>query len=42
MATNFPPSLDPLTNPLGTDPVQAAPHAAQHANANDATEARRG
>jgi hypothetical protein len=39
MATNFPTSLDALTNPQGTDSVQAVPHAAQHANANDAIEA---
>jgi carbon monoxide dehydrogenase subunit G len=39
MATNFPTSLDSLTNPQGTDSVLAVPHAAQHANANDAIEA---
>jgi hypothetical protein len=39
MATTFPTSLDALTNPQGTDSVQAVPHAAQHANANDAIEA---
>ena len=39
MATNFPTSLDSLTNPQGTDSVQAVSHAAQHANANDAIEA---
>lgn len=39
MATNFPASLDSLTNPQGTDSVQAVSHAAQHANANDAIEA---
>ena len=39
MATNFPTSLDALTNPQGTDSVAAVPHAAQHANANDAIEA---
>jgi len=39
MATNFPTSLDVLTNPQGTDSVAAVPHAAQHANANDAIEA---
>jgi hypothetical protein len=39
MATNFPTSLDSLTNPQGTDSVAAVPHAAQHANANDAIEA---
>jgi len=41
MATNFPTSLDSFTNPLGSDPTNSAtvPHAAQHANANDAIEA---
>ena len=39
MATNFPTSLDALTNPQGTDSVAAVSHAAQHANANDAIEA---
>ena len=39
MAINFPTSLDSLTNPLGTDSVQAVSHAAQHADANDAIEA---
>jgi hypothetical protein len=39
MATNFPTSLDSLTNPQGTDSVLAVSHAAQHANANDAIEA---
>jgi len=39
MATNFPTSLDSLTNPQGTDSVAAVSHAAQHANANDAIEA---
>ena len=39
MATNFPTSLDSLTNPQGTDSVLAVQHAAQHANANDAIEA---
>jgi hypothetical protein len=31
--------LDVLNNPQGTDSVQAVPHAAQHADANDAIEA---
>ena len=31
--------MDSLTNPQGTDSVQAVSHAAQHANANDAIEA---
>lgn len=39
MATNFPTSLDSLTNPQETDSVEAVSHAAQHANANDAIEA---
>lgn len=41
MATNFPTSLDNFTNPLGSDPTNSVtvPHAAQHANANDAIEA---
>ncbi len=39
MATNFPTSLDSLTNPQGTDSVAAVSHATQHANANDAIEA---
>lgn len=39
MATNFPSSLDSLTNPTSTDTTTAVDHAAQHANANDAIEA---
>lgn len=39
MATNFPTSLDALTNPLGTDTLASPDHAGQHANANDAIEA---
>ena len=39
MATNFPTSLDSLTNPQSTDSVEAVSHAAQHSNANDAIEA---
>jgi len=39
MAITFPTSLDSLTNPQGTDSVQAVSHAAQHADANDAIEA---
>lgn len=38
MATNFPTSLDALTNPLSTDKLNAPSHSAQHANANDAIE----
>jgi microcystin-dependent protein len=41
MATDFPGSLDSFTNPTSSDPTNSAtvPHAAQHANANDAIEA---
>ncbi len=39
MATNFPTSLDALTNPQSTDPLTSPSHADQHANANDAIEA---
>lgn len=39
MATNFPTSLDNLTNPLPTDSQAVVSHADQHANANDAIEA---
>lgn len=39
MATNFPTSLDSLTNPITTDKLNNPSHAAQHANANDAIEA---
>jgi hypothetical protein len=39
MATNFPTSLDVLINPQPNDSVELVPHAAQHANANDAIEA---
>jgi hypothetical protein len=38
MATNFPTSLDSLTNPATTDQLSSPSHAAQHANANDAIE----
>lgn len=37
MATNFPNSLDTLSNPESTDSLQG--HAQQHTNANDAIEA---
>lgn len=37
MSTNYPTSLDTLTNPAATDALTG--HAAQHANANDAIEA---
>lgn len=39
MATNFPASLDTLTNPTANDKVDVVSHADQHANANDAIEA---
>ena len=41
MATNFPTSLDALTNPTSADTLDSVtvPHATQHANANDAIEA---
>lgn len=39
MATNFPTSLDTLTNPSAGDPTTNPSHALQHANANDAIEA---
>lgn len=37
--TNFPTTLDELTNPTATDTVAGVDHAAQHANVNDAIEA---
>lgn len=39
MASNFPASLDSLTNPAGTQTLDSPDHAAQHANANDIIEA---
>lgn len=39
MSTNFPTSLDTLTNPTSTDSVNTVSHSSQHANANDAIEA---
>ena len=39
MATNFPASLDALTNPTSSDSLSSPSHSAQHANANDAIEA---
>ena len=38
MATNYPASLDVLTDPIATDALNSVtvPHATQHANANDA------
>jgi hypothetical protein len=37
--TNYPTSLDSLTNPSATDSVATVSHSSQHANANDAIEA---
>ena len=39
MATNFPTSLDALTNPTSGNTLASPDHAGQHANANDAIEA---
>jgi hypothetical protein len=39
MATNFPTSVDALTNPVSNDSLNSPSHSAQHANANDAIEA---
>jgi hypothetical protein len=39
MATNFPGSLDTLTNPTSSDSLSSPSHSAQHANVNDAVEA---
>jgi hypothetical protein len=39
MATNFPTSLDALTNPTGTSSLTSPDHAGQHTDANDAIEA---
>ena len=39
MATNFPASLDALTNPTSSDSLSSPSHSAQHANSNDAIEA---
>ena len=39
MATNFPASLDSLTNPSSSDSLNSPSHSAQHANSNDASEA---
>ena len=39
MATNFPASLDSLTNPTSSDSLNSPSHSAQHANSNDAIEA---
>jgi len=39
MATNFPTSLDSLTNPTASDSMETVSHSSQHTNANDAIEA---
>lgn len=39
MATNFPTSLDTLSNPTGSSSLTSPDHAGQHADANDAIEA---
>lgn len=39
MPTNFPTSVDALTNPVSNDSLNSPSHSAQHANANDAIEA---
>ena len=39
MATNFPASLDALTNPTSSDSLSSPSHSAQHTNVNDAVEA---
>jgi hypothetical protein len=39
MPTNFPTSVDALTNPISNDSLNSPSHSLQHANANDAIEA---
>lgn len=39
MATNFPVSLDVLSNPIGSNTLNSPSHSSQHSNANDAIEA---
>jgi hypothetical protein len=39
MATDYPTSIDSLTNPTSTDTMAAVSHSGQHTNANDAIEA---
>lgn len=39
MATNYPTSLDALTNPVSTDTLASPDHAVQHQDINDAVEA---
>lgn len=36
MATDYPTTIDTFVNPTATDQMSAPPHAAQHADANDA------
>ena len=42
MPTNFPTSVDALTNPVSNDSLNSPSHSLQHANANDAIEAIEG
>lgn len=42
MTTNFPTSVDALTNPTAGDALNSPSHSAQHTNANDAIEAIEG
>jgi len=42
MPTNFPTSVDALTNPISNDSLNSPSHSLQHANANDAIEAIEG
>jgi len=42
MPTNFPSSVDALTNPVAGDGLNSPSHSGQHANANDAIEAIEG
>ena len=39
MAINYPISLDTLTNPTTSNPLNSPSHAGQHSDANDAIEA---
>ena len=39
MATNFPTTIDSLTNPQPADPLNSPSHSTQHINSNDAIEA---
>ena len=42
MPTNFPSSVDSLTNPVSNDSLNSPSHSLQHTNANDAIEAIEG